>query len=34
MIATVTFRVHPVPEHSVTVAARGLKATGAGRVGG
>jgi glycolate oxidase FAD binding subunit len=28
MIATVTFRVHPVPEHSVTVAARGLEAAG------
>ena len=26
MIATVTFRVHPVPEHSVTIAARGLAA--------
>ena len=28
MIATVTFRVHPVPEHSVTIAARGMGAAG------
>ena len=28
MMATVTFRVHPVPEESVTVAARGLPAAG------
>ena len=28
MIATVTFRVHPVPEHSVTIAARRLSAVG------
>ena len=28
MIATVTFRVHPLPEHGVSIAARALKAAG------
>ena len=28
MIATATFRVHPLPEHAVTIGARGLPAQG------